>query len=73
MNLSPLTVTLASRRRALARQRQCRFVELREFAELAVSLRKMERADDLPCRVRGLVDLETGERYFIEEEKLGWA
>ncbi len=37
---------------------------------LAVSPRALARADDPAARVRGLLDLRTGERFLTEEEKL---
>jgi hypothetical protein len=47
-----------------------RFIDADAFVRLAVSLRRLTRADDPTARLRGLLDLRTGERFLTEEEKL---
>jgi hypothetical protein len=41
-----------------------------DYCRLAVSVRKLVRRDDKAAGLRGLEDLETGERFFIDEEDL---
>lgn len=41
-----------------------------EFRTLAVSNRRMERADDVRDFYRGLRDLDTGEVFLVEERRL---
>jgi hypothetical protein len=41
-----------------------------EFFGLLTSLRKFVRADDPGACVRGVLDLDTGERFIIEQEQL---
>jgi len=41
-----------------------------DYCRLAVSTRKLVRRDDKAGGLRGLEDLETGERFFIDEEDL---
>jgi hypothetical protein len=47
-----------------------RFVDAAEFRRLMVSTRRMERADKLAPKMRGLRDLETGELFLIDERRL---
>jgi hypothetical protein len=47
-----------------------RLVERSEFLELLVSTRRFYRCDELSRGLRGLVDLETGERFMIQEKRL---
>jgi hypothetical protein len=46
------------------------FVNRDEFCKLMLSYRKLVRADEPGNRVRGLLDIESGERYLIEQEEL---
>ena len=46
------------------------FLNAREFVSLAVSRRKLVRADEAGATVRGLLDPETGTRYLIEDLRL---
>ena len=46
------------------------FVESEEFCRLLLGKRKLVRCDQAHGDVRGLMDVETGECYFIEQEKL---
>jgi hypothetical protein len=41
-----------------------------EFCELAISLRNLVRCDDKAVGLRGLKDVETGERFLIAEKEL---
>jgi len=45
-------------------------IDADEFCRLAISARKLVRVDDPARGVRGLHDLETGERFFVEERVL---
>lgn len=46
------------------------YVDAAEFRRLIVSCRRMERADRLAPRMRGLRDLDTGELFLTEERWL---
>jgi hypothetical protein len=46
------------------------FVDAAEFRRLMVSTRRMERADKLAPKMRGLRDLETGELFLVDERRL---
>jgi len=41
-----------------------------DYCAMAVSIRKLVRCDDKAAGLRGLEDLETGERFFIDEKDL---
>ena len=45
-------------------------VEATEFCDLAVSGRNLIRCDDASLGMRGLVDMDTGEKFLVEEKKL---
>jgi hypothetical protein len=45
-----------------------RWLEPNEYLALAVSNRRMARCDDPDRGVRGLVDLATGESFFVREQ-----
>ena len=47
-----------------------RFVERSEYCELLVSTKRLRRCDDLESGIRGLLDLDTGMRFVIEEQRL---
>ena len=47
-----------------------RFVERSEYCELAVSRKRLLRCDHLASGIRGILDLETGMLFLIEEERL---
>jgi hypothetical protein len=47
-----------------------RWLEPKEYLELAISGRKMARCDDPHRGVRGLLDLVSGERFFVSEERV---
>jgi hypothetical protein len=65
-----LTGTLSERRRALRETSQLSFVQRDEFCKLLLSSKKMIRSDEPRASVRGLLDVETGRRYLIEQENL---
>jgi hypothetical protein len=46
------------------------YVDAAEFRKLIVSSRRMERADRLAPRMRGLRDLDTGELFLTDERWL---
>lgn len=62
--------TLQEQRQLLRESAECRFVESDEFCELLLGFKRMVRADESASELRGLLDLETGTRFLIEEEKL---
>jgi hypothetical protein len=62
--------TLAERRRALRELPGLRFVHREEFCDLLLSFKKLVRSDEPAVRIRGLMDVESGERYLIEHEEL---
>jgi hypothetical protein len=65
-----LTETVQERRRALRERTASTFVQREEFCRLLLSCRRMVRADEPAVQVRGLLDMETGMRYLIEQERL---
>lgn len=50
--------------------RDSRFVQPDEFLSLLLGRRKLVRSDSKDWTVRGLLDVQTGKRYLIEEEAL---
>jgi hypothetical protein len=48
----------------------CVWISPDDYCRMAVSTRKLVRCDDKAAGVRGLQDLETGERFFIDEHDL---
>ena len=58
------------RRRLLRASNECLFVNCEDFQARSVSRRRLIRSDDAASGLRGLLDPETGERFFIEEENL---
>ena len=46
------------------------FVQREEYCNLLLSTRRMVRSDEPGHHIRGLLDLETGMRFLIEQEKL---
>ena len=62
--------TLNDRLNTLRDPADYRFVEPSEYCELLVSTRRLQRCDDLASGIRGLLDLETGMRFLIEDERL---
>jgi hypothetical protein len=45
-------------------------VQPNEFLRLLLGRRKLVRSDSMGGTVRGLLDVQTGKRYLIEEEAL---
>ena len=62
--------SLQERRRALREQPGLTFVHRDEFCELLLSFKRMIRSDEPDVNVRGLLDVESGIRYLIEQERL---
>ena len=58
------------RRHQLSVEGNCQFVEPREFLDYATSRRRLQRVDDPAAGIHGLLDLDTGMRFFVEDEKL---
>jgi hypothetical protein len=65
-----LTETLDERRAALRESSEYTFVQRDEFCRLLLSSRRLVRSDEPRLKMRGLMDLDTGDRFFIEQEKL---
>jgi hypothetical protein len=67
-----MTFTTAPENRRRDRQQPTEniFVNRDEFFKLMLSYRKLVRADEPGNRVRGLLDIESGERYLINQEEL---
>jgi hypothetical protein len=57
-------------RRELREQPGLKFVPREEFCDLLLSCKKLVRSDEPHVSVRGLLDVHSGERYLIEQEKL---
>ena len=49
--------------------RQRTWLKAEEYLAMAVSNRKLTRCDEPENGIRGLLDLATGERFFIREEQ----
>lgn len=58
------------RRRTMRGGSNFTFVQREEFCSLLLSTRRMVRSDEPGLRVRGLMDMDTGARFLIEQEKL---
>ena len=71
-----MTTGYATGPRRLAQRQMLRsegnwtFVDAYEFRRLAISTRRLVRADAPEAGLRGLLDLVTGERFVTEEENL---
>lgn len=57
------------------RQRLCalansRFIEPEDFMSRATSRQALLRVDDAAAAVHGLMDPQTGARFYVEDEKL---
>ena len=59
-----------ARRSMLRDSVECKFVDSDEFCELLLGFRRLVRADETSVDLLGLLDLDTGTRFFIEQEKL---
>jgi len=62
--------TMRAERQQLRDRANWRFVDAYEFQELAVSARRLLRADQPAAGLRGLLDPETGTYFVTEEENL---
>jgi hypothetical protein len=60
----------SAKRQVLRSQENWIFVDAYEFRRLAISTRHLVRADAPDAGLRGLQDVETGERFVTEEENL---
>jgi hypothetical protein len=65
-----LTETIDKGRRSTRESSNTTFVQRDEFCSLLLSTRRMVRSDEPGRGVRGLLDMETGTRFLIEQEKL---
>jgi hypothetical protein len=65
-----ISKTLGERRSDLRQRPGSVFVHRDEFCQLLLSSRKLIRADEPGGRIRGLLDVESGKRYLIEQDKL---
>jgi len=65
-----LTERIEGRRRAVRDHADFTYVQREEFCRLLLSTRRMVRSDEPDLNVRGLLDMETGTRFLIEQEKL---
>lgn len=61
---------VSQRRQSLRERPESHFVHRDEFCELLLSFKKLVRSDEPAVRVRGLLDVESGARYLIEQEEL---
>ena len=57
-------------RRAVNACHDSTFVEPHEFLKLLLSRRALIRSDECDGKVRGLLDVQTGRRFLIKQEKL---
>ena len=60
----------SAKRQLLRTKENLIFVDAYEFRRLAISTRKLVRADESDAGLRGLQDLDTGERFVTEVENL---
>jgi hypothetical protein len=64
------TPTMRQERQQLRSLANWTFVNAYEFRSLAVSARRLVRADEPAAGLRGLLDPETGTHFVTEEENL---
>ncbi|GAA4428678.1 hypothetical protein [Bremerella cremea] len=62
--------TLWERRELLRSQENVHFVDPEQFCALAVSCRRITRADQSAAGLKGLYTEDEGKTYFVEEELL---
>ena len=67
--MAPIS-TLNEQRSLLSKREGCQFVDSEEFCRLLLGFKRLIRADESSVEVRGLLDLDTGTRFLIEQEKL---
>lgn len=65
-----LTKDLHERQPAMRDISPYTLVPREEFCRLLLSSRRLVRSDEPRLKMRGLKDLDTGDRFFIEQEKL---
>jgi hypothetical protein len=65
-----LSQTFGERRRARQESLPGTFVPRDEFCRLLLSTRRMVRSDDRAKHICGLLDVATGTRFLIEQDKL---
>lgn len=70
MVVSETPESIDERRTAMRSNSEYTFVERDEFCRLLLSTRRLVRSDEPRLRFRGLMDLDTGERFLIEQETL---
>lgn len=63
-------MTLWERRQLLRSQENVQFVDPEQFCALAVSCRKISRADQSAAGLKGLHSEEEDLYYYVEEERL---
>lgn len=63
--------SVAIEKRKLIIGPNCHFVSAVEYCSLLVSRARLERSDEKSLALAGLRDRDTGQRYFVEFEKLG--
>lgn len=73
MSAGSLDIESEILRHELQQETNCRFVNRSKFCDLLISNLKLERADVVNARLRGLFDPETRLSYLIEEENLFYA
>lgn len=56
--------------RAINNYLDSKFVQPSEFLKLLLSRRELIRSDDFGNDVRGLLDVRTGQRFLVRQEKL---
>ena len=61
---------LSSSRHTMQDRLDCQFVGPREYCRMLVSSKQLERCDEQMLGIRGVLDLQTGVRFLIEEEEL---
>ena len=62
--------SIQARRQKKRTEPNHQFVDPYEFQSLAVSTRRLVRADDPAAGLRGLLDIDTGTCFVTEEERL---
>ena len=65
-----LTETVQLRGRALQKRSDTTFVQRDEFCRLLLSCKRLVRADEPADQIRGLLDVDTGMRFLIQQEQL---
>jgi hypothetical protein len=65
-----LTPALGGRRRTKREVAPGTFVPREEFCRLLVSSRRLVRSDERDKHICGLLDIDTGNRFLIQQDKL---